>query len=214
VFITKEEIKQELDGEECWSALTPKEKRMFLIYCTNGHEEVEAFKDVYITEESTRVIKFPGKKAAEILAKEDFQECFSIYAETLREAVSTKANAFLFNQYFILSTYNVLDYVDSIGAFKFKSIEEAKEILGIKAMAITGLDVTMHPRDPDKTITVPKLADRYKAMKELARFTKYYGSEEAGGVGLGDVSISSKLARVTVEDDEVNRRRIGLGEAK
>ncbi len=214
MFITKEEIKSELKDEECWQELSPKEKRMFLEYCTNGHEEVLAYKEVYVDPQSDRVVKFPGKKAAEILAKQSFSECFEVYSEILREAVSMKANAHLWNQYYVMATWNILDFVDEIGQFKFKDIDEAREQLGIKALAIAGLDVAMHPRDPSKTMTIPKMMDKYKAMKELSRFTKFYGSEEAGGIGLGTISINSQLATVTVEGDEINRRRIGLGEAK
>lgn len=213
MFITKEEIKNELKDEECWKkGLSKNEKEMFLIYCTNGHEELHAFEDVYMREDVTRKIKFPGIMANEIVAKEAFQDCIAIYADILREAVSTKANAWMFNQYYAIATANHLDFVDEIGQFKFKSIKEAQEILGIKALAIERLEVTAHPRDPKSIMTVPKLYDKFKAMKELAKFTKFYGSEEAGGVGLGEVSISSKLAVVNKEDDEVNRRRIGLGE--
>lgn len=212
MFITKEEIKSELKEEDCWKNLSPKEKQMFLEYCTNGHDEVQAYKDVYIDPNAERVVKFPGKKAAEILAKPYFSDCFDIYAELLREAVSMKANAHLWNQYYIMSTWNILDYVDSIGAFKFESIEQAREQLGIKALAIAGLDVAMHPRDPSKTITVPKMVDKYKAMKELARFSKFYGSEESGGMGMGNLIVNTSLAEVSVDTDVQNRKRLGIEE--
>lgn len=210
MFITKEEIRHELIEEECWKDLSPKEKKMFLTYCTNGQDELRAYMDVYADPDPERVIKTPGKKAQAILAKESFQECVAIYAEILREAVSTKANAWMFTRYFEIASANILDFVDEIGQFKFSSIEEAKEQLGAKALAIAKLDLTMHPKDADKTITVPVLYDRYKAMKELAKFTKYYGSEEAGGVGLGDITIHSQLATVTKETDEFNRKRLGI----
>lgn len=210
MFITKEEIKKELLEEDAWKALTPKEKEMFLIYCTNGHEEVEAYKDVYVKEDSDKVVKFPGKKAANIISKDEFQECFEVYAEILRDAVSMRTNAHLFNLYYMLSTYNILDYVDEIGAFKFKSIEEAKEILGLKALAIVGLDVTMHPKDPTKVITVPKLADRAKNMKELSKFSKFFGSEEAGGTGMGSVQLNTTMPGFDKDSDAKNREKYGL----
>lgn len=212
MFITKEEIKKELKDEDCWKELKPKEREMFLRYCTNGHEEVEAFKDVYCTEDAERKVRFPAKKAAEIMAKEAFNECFEIYADLLQEFAATRTNAHLYNNYLIIATANILDYTDNIGQFKFKDIEEARERLGAKALAIEKLELTAHPRDPNSTITVPKLYDKFKAMKELAKFSKFYGEEAGGGAGLGDISISSHLATVTKFDDEKNRQRLGVNE--
>lgn len=210
MFITKEEIKKELKDEDCWKELKPKEKEFFLYYCTNGLDLVSAFKEVYCSEDSSRTVKFPAKKAAEIRAKESFNECYEIYCNILQEYASARTNAHFFNQYFYMATYNVLDFVDEIGAFKFKSIKDAKEILGPKAMALTGLDVTMHPRDPNKTITVPKFCDRAKAMKELAKVTKLFGSEEGAGTGMGQVVINAEMATFNPEDDEKNRRKYNL----
>lgn len=210
MFLTKEEIKKELKDEDCWKDLKPKEREMFLLYCTNGHEEVEAFKDVYCREDSERTVKFPGKKAAEVLAKEAFSECFEIYAEVLRDMASLKTNAHLYNQYLAMATYNALDFIDVEGNFKFQSVEEAKERLGIKAMALTGLEVTMHPRDPSITMIVPKFCDRHKAMKELARFSKFYGSEEAGGKGLGTITVDLGDAVFDKAVEDKRRKELGV----
>jgi hypothetical protein len=210
VWINKEEILKEVEEEDCWKDLSAKEKKMFLAYCVNGLDYVKAYKDVYMDTESSRVVKFPGDKAAIIVAKDSFQECFEIYGEALQEAASTKTNAHLYNQYVIMATANLLDYVDEIGQFKFKSIQEAKDILGEKALAIVGFQVSVHPKDPKKTMTVPVLADKMKAMKELAKFSKLFGEAESGGKGLGTISIDLGNAVFNKEEEDRKRKELGV----
>jgi len=209
MFVTKQEIIAELKGTNCWKSLSANEKSFFLEYVSNGHNEVQAYKDVYIDDEETRVTKFIGKKAATIMAKPEFAECFEIYAEVLRNTVSMRANAHLFNYYYVLATYNILDFVDEYGAFKFLSIEDAKEQLGLKAIAITGIDTVMHPKDPTKTMTTVKFYDRGKALKELSKYTQFYGTGETDK-GLSNISINSQVVTHSVEEDEFNRMRLGI----
>jgi hypothetical protein len=210
VWINKEEILKEVQEEDCWKDLTPKEKKMFLAYCTNGLDYVKAFEDVYMSSESDRAVKFPGKKAAVIIAKDAFQECFEIYGEILQEVASTKTNAHLYNQYVIMCTWNILDYVDFNGAFKFKNIEEAKDKLGEKALAIVGFQVSVHPKDPTKTMTVPVMADKMKAMKELAKFSKFFGEAESGGKGLGLITVDLGDAVFSKEAEKKRREELGI----
>ena len=210
MFLNKEEVKKELHEKECWKSLTPKEKKMFLVYVTNGLDEVEAYNDIYVDEDASRVIKFPAVKASQVTAKEDWQECFQIYAEVLQEVASVKTNAHLYNQYVIMATYNILDYVDMYGAFKFKTIEEAKEKLGVKALAIVGFDVSVHPRDPKAVMTVPKLADRMKAMDKLSKFSKFFGEQELGGSALSSITVNTSLAEISIEDDDKKRAELKL----
>jgi len=171
---------------------------------------------VYVDEESERAVTNPAKKAAKILAKEAFSECLDIYAEILRETVSMRMNAHLFNMHYVCATWNILDFVDKWGAFKFKDMEEAKEILGIKALAIEGFTVTMHPRDPDVVMTVPTMANRAKNMKELAKFSKFYGELDggAGGKGLGAITLITDPVPFNKNIDEINRGRLGIVEEK
>lgn len=210
MWINKEEILKEVEEEDCWKDLSPKERKMFLEYCVNGLDELAAYKEVYCNDDGERVVKFPGKKAATILAKDAFQECFEIYGEILQEVASTKTNAHLYTQYVIMATWNILDYVDFDGAFKFKDIEEAREVLGVKALAITGFNVSVHPKDSTKTMTVPILADRSKAMKELAKFSKFYGAEESGGKGLGTITVDLGDAVFSKEKEIERRKELGV----
>ena len=211
MFITKVEITKELVEEDCWVRLSPKEKKMFLAYCINGLDENEAYKDVYVDEDSDRANQFPAKKAAKIVAKDDFQECFDIYAELLRETAAVKTNAHLFNIYWNMACYSVFDFIDENGEFRYKSVEEAQERLGIKAVAIQSIDTTMHPRDPDRTIRKVNFVSREKALKELAKFSKFYGEQEAGGgAGMGQIIINAANPEFNPEDDEKNRREFGL----
>ena len=211
MFITKAEITKELVEEDCWVRLSPKEKKMFLAYCINGLDENEAYKDVYVDEDSDRANPFPAKKAAKIVAKDDFQECFDIYAELLRETAAVKTNAHLFNIYWNMACYSVFDFIDENGEFRYKSVEEAQERLGIKAVAIQSIDTTMHPRDPDRTIRKVNFVSREKALKELAKFSKFYGEQEgSAGSGLDQVIVNTSAATYTKEQDDARRKELKL----
>lgn len=210
MFITQELLKSELKEEDCWLELSPKEKKMFLEYATNGMQALQAYEKVYIDEESDRVVKFPGKKANAIVAKNCFQECINLYAELIKEHAMANTNAQLFNTCWHLAFYNVFDFINEDGSFKFESVEEAKEILGIKALAITGIETTMHPKFPDKTITTVKFINRQKYMDYLTKVTKFLGEESGAGTGMGQVIVNAQMASFNPEDDEVNRKRYGL----
>jgi hypothetical protein len=214
MLVTKFEIEQELKEEVSYKNLSPKEREMLLLYLTNGMDELEAYKDVYMSEESEKVVKFPGKVAAKIVAKPDFQDCIALYGDFLNMYASSRTNVHLYNMYVALATYSILDFVDEYGAFKFNSIQEAKDQLGIKASAITGFNVTMHPKDPEKIMTVPILADRMKAMKELSKFSKFLGEMSESEQGLSNITVNTSLATISIEDDERRRRELRLVNGK
>lgn len=210
MFITKEEIKKAIKGEDCWKDLSPREQKMFLLYCTNGLEETSAYLDVYQREDKKRVIKFPGKLAADILAKQSFQACFNLYSGLIAEIAPTKVNAQLFNVYYNQAFYNIFDFMDENGEFRYTSVQEAKERLGPKAVAIQSIDTTMHPKDPNRVVRKVTFISRAKAMKELSRFTKFIEEESGAGSGMGNVVMNVQMPSFDPKEDEVNRKKYGF----
>jgi hypothetical protein len=210
MFISKEEIKSELKEEECFNLLTPKERTMFLAYCTNGLNLVDAYKFAYEDPTGQTTLKNPGKKSGTVASKEAWRDCFDIYGEMLRELATMVTNVQLYHMYAAMATYNIFDYVDEYGAFKFDDMDQAKEILGIKAYAIRKVTTQMHPKDPDVTMTTVEFVDRQKAMEQLAKYTKFLGTDEAGGAGIGHISIQTGNAEFRPEDDAMLRKKYGL----
>ena len=210
MFISKERIERELKDEEDWKALTPKEKRMFLLYCTNGFDGLKAYVDVYDPENRDRVVKFPGSKAEAIVAKPDFEYCFDLFSDLLQSMVAKKTNAELFNHYYTLATYNPLDFMNEEGEFAFESIEEAKEVLGHKAICITGLNREVHPKNPEITTIKVQLYNRSVALKELSKFSKFMGEEANGAVSMPNINIDLGEARFDPKMDEINAQRYNI----
>lgn len=208
MFITKEEIKSELKDEECYLNLSPKEKKFLLEYLTNGLQGTTAYLEVYT--DNQRVIKFPGKKANEIIAKPDFQDCFNLYSDIIRKIAPDKVNAQLFNLFWHQAFYNVFDFIKRDGSFKFDTIEDAKEQLGMKAMAIQGIETVMHPRDPNKTMTMVKFINRDKAAKEISKYTKFLGEETGAGSGMGQVVIKAEMQPFDPSEDDRRRKEFNL----
>ncbi len=207
MFISKERIERELKDEDDWNALTPKEKRMFLLYCTNGFDGLKAYVEVYDPENRERVVKFPGSKAEAIVAKVEFENCLEIYGNLLKEMASSKINSQLFLYYCNLAFYNICDYVNERGEFRFESMEEAREVLGSKAVAIVGIHTELHPKDPSIEITKVSLFPREKAMRELQRFSKFMGEEMNGAVAMPNINIDLGDARFDPKMDEINAQR-------
>lgn len=213
MFISKERIENELKDEEEFKNMTPKERRFFLEYCTNGFKALDAYYDVFEPETKQRVVKFPGSKAEAIVAKPDFEYCFDLFSDLLQSMVAKKTNAELFNHYYTLATYNPLDFMNEEGEFAFESIEEAKEILGHKAICITGLSKEAHPKDPSITVIKVQLYNRSTALKELSKFSQFFGSDAVGGHGFADINInlgSNSNSNPTLEDDQKMRDKYGL----
>lgn len=213
MFLSKERIEHELKDEQEYKDLTPKEKRFFLEYCTNGFLALEAYYDVYEPETKTRLVKFPGSKAEGIVASPNFEYCFDLFSDLLQSMVAKKTNAEIFNHYYTLATYNPLDFMNEEGEFAFDSIQTAKEILGQKAICIVGLSRESHPKDPSITIVKVQLYNRSVALKELAKFSRFFGSDEVGGHGFADINISlgsNMNDKPTLEDDQKARDKYGL----
>jgi hypothetical protein len=210
VFITKEEIRNELKDEECWKALPPKEKKFFLQYCINGLDGTEAYKDVYMSNESGRTVKFPGKKANEIIAKDEVQECFEIYGDLVKETAPSKVNMQIFNLLYNQAFYSPFDFMDTQGEFLYDTVEEAKEKLGVKALAIKEITTTMHPKDPDRVVKKVIFHNRSKAVDALSKYTQFIEKENQAGSGMGQVVLTTQMPKFDPADDEVNRKRYGL----
>ncbi len=210
MFISREEIKSELKDEDCWKQLMPKEREMFLNYATNGLDQVKAYEEAYSDPQGLVTVKQPAKKAGIVCSKEAFRDAFDIYGEMLRELATLVTNVQLYHMYVAMATYNIFDFVDGDGAFKYDDVQHAKEILGIKAYALKGLAVAMHPKDIDATIVTPVFVDRQKAMEKLAQYTKFLGTDEAGGAGIGQVQIQTGNAEFRASDDAMLRKKYGL----
>lgn len=211
MFISKQEITQALKDEGVLTNLSPKNREFFLEYCINGHNAEQAFLDTIGSDQSERVIKYPGEKANEIVAKEEFRECFEVYVDLLKEIAGVKTNSSIFNVYQAMSFYNPLDYLNDQGEFKFDSVEDAKEQLGIKALAIKSIDLSAHPRDPNAVIRTVTFVDRFKSLKELQRFSKFIDEAETGGPAMPTVHIDlGHNNTFNPEDEEQKMRELGL----
>jgi hypothetical protein len=192
IILGKEEIRKQIKDEIAWSELSPKERKFFLNYVTNGHKPQEAYLEAYKNEDDpTREIKYPDHKAQRILAKDSFRECYELFAGLLQSIVATKSHPMIYEHYMILATYDIFDYIDTDGYFKYKSIDEARAALGKKAIVITGIETTMHPKNPAITVQTVKLYPRDKALEKLAKFVKFYGAEDiGGGTSMPDININ------------------------
>ncbi len=210
MFISRYAIEAELKEEEDWGLLTPKQRQMFLNFCTNGMDEVKAYEEAYSAPDGLVTVKFPAKKASQIVATEQWRNCYDIFGEMIRELATMNTNIQLYQMYSAMANYSIFDFIDKDGAFKYDNMDHAKEILGIKAYALKGLDIKMHPKDVDATIVTPVFVDRQKAMDKLAQYTKFLGSEEAGGNGIGHISIQTGNAEFKASDDAMLRKKYGL----
>ncbi len=216
MFISKERIERELKDEDDWNALTPKEKRMFLLYCTNGFDGLKAYMEVYDPENRERVVKFPGSKAEAIIAKVEFENCLEIYGNLLKEMASTKVNNQIFLYWTSLAFYNIFDYIDTEGNFRYESIEEAKEILGeAKCAPILGITKTLHPKDASIEIHTVSLYPRDKALLQLQKFSSFFGEDVGGGNGFANINFNmgnGDFVLPTKEADEAKREKYGLNQ--
>ena len=205
MFVSKERIERELKDEEAFKEMTPKERRMFIVYCTNGFDALQAYNDVYAPEDKIRIIKFPGSKAETIVASENFEECLNIYGDMLKELAATRVNSEIFLYWTNLSFYDIFDYIDIDGSFKYESIDEAREILGpAKCAPILSIVKTLHPKDPSIEINTVNLFPREKALKELQRFSQFYKEESTGATAMPNINIDLGNARFDPKMDEVN----------
>lgn len=211
MVISKQEITQALKEEGVLTELSPSNRKFFLEYCINGHDALQAFKDTIGLDQSNRVIKEPGIKANEIVAKAEFRECFEVYVDLLKEIAGVKTNSSIFNIYQAMAFYNPLDFLSDSGEFKYSSIKEAKEQLGIKAMAIKSIDLAAHPRDPNAVIRTVTFVDRFKSLKELQKFSKFIDEAESGaGSGMGQVVIKAEMQAFDPKNDQVLREKYNL----
>ena len=212
MFISKQEITQALKDEGMLTNLTPKNREFFLEYCINGHDALQAYLDTMVDESSGRTNKFPGEKANEIVAKQEFRECFEVYVELLKDIAGVKTNSSIFNVYQVMAFYNPLDYLDDTGQFKYTSIDEAKEQLGIKALAIKSIDLSVHPRDPKAVLRTITFVDRFKSLKELQRFSKFIDEAESGGEKLGNITIDLGNEQFSIESENKRRQELNIVE--